>query len=103
MCSWLSLVGVVKDDTDCVTLSGTKTADAMPEIHAIGSSRALYGPVVSVYRRGRRRPQTEAAFAKTSTTLLRIGRSTSCQLEDRSTNYLSKPTVELEYREGNLV
>jgi hypothetical protein len=42
-----TLVGVVKDDTNGITLSRTQAADAVAEIDAIGASRALYGPVVN--------------------------------------------------------
>jgi hypothetical protein len=40
------LVGVVKDDTNGMTLSRTQAADAVAEVDAIGASSALYGPVV---------------------------------------------------------
>jgi hypothetical protein len=37
----------VKDDANGMTLSRTQAADAVPEVDAVGASRALYGPVVN--------------------------------------------------------
>src|SRR6202011_58979 len=41
------LCRVVENNADCVTLPRPDAADAVPQVHAIRTARALHGPVVN--------------------------------------------------------
>ena len=46
------LLGIMKNDTERMAMSGTQSADAMPQIHAIRASRTLHRSMM--YRKGNR-------------------------------------------------